>query len=62
MPVVFILGYVIGLPLYVFAYLKVHGQGWRLSGVLSLGTLALVYLGFVKLLGILLPVLPIGFS
>ena len=61
-PVVFLLGYAIGLPLYVFAYLKTHGHGWRLSCVLSLGTLAVVYLGFVKALGVLLPVLPIGFS
>ena len=61
-PIVFLLGYVIGLPLYVFAYLKAHGQGWFLSGVLSLGTLAVVYLGFVKLLGVPLPVLPVGFS
>ena len=60
-PVVFLLGYVIGLPLYVFAYLKAHGQGWRLSVALSLGTLAVVYLGFVKALGVLLPVLPVGF-
>ena len=61
-PFVFLLGYVIGLPLYVFAYLKVHGQGWLLSGALSLGTLAVVYLGFVKILGVLLPVLPVGLS
>ena len=61
-PFVFLLGYVIGLPLYIFAYLKVHGQGWLLSGALSLGTLAVVYLGFVKILGVLLPVLPVGLS
>ena len=61
-PVVFLLGYVIGLPLYIFAYLKAHGRGWRLSGVLSLGTLAVVYLGFVKALGVLLPVFPVGIS
>ena len=60
-PVVFLLGYVIGLPLYVFAYLKAHGQGWRQSVVLSLCTLAVIYLGFVKALGVLLPVLPVGF-
>ena len=60
-PVVFLLGYVIGLPLYVFAYLKARGRGWRLSGALSLGTLAVVYLGFVKTLGVLIPVLPVGF-
>ena len=61
-PVVFSLGYVVGLPLYVFVYLKTHGQGWIMSGALSLSTLALVYLGFVKIMGVHLPVLPVGFS
>lgn len=61
-PFVFVLGYVIGLPLYVLLYLRAHGQGWGLSAVLSLSTFAVVYLGFVKLLGVRLSVLPLGLS
>ena len=59
-PVVFLLGYVIGLPLYVFVYLKAHEQGWITSGALSLATLGVVYLGFVKILAVPLPVFPVG--
>lgn len=59
-PFVFVLGYVIGLPLYVLVYLKTHEQGWVLSAALSLCTLAVIYLGFVKLLGVRLSVLPLG--
>ena len=44
-PVVFLLGYVIGLPLYVFAYLKARGRGWRLSGALSFGHLSFAAVG-----------------
>jgi len=61
-PMVLLLGYLVGLPLYVLVYLKAHGQGWRLSGLLSLATLAVVYLGFVKLLGVPLPLLPPGLT
>ncbi len=59
-PFVFVLGYVIGLPLYVLVYLRAHEQGWVLSTALSLCTLAVIYLGFVKLLGVRFSVLPLG--
>lgn len=59
-PFVFVLGYVIGLPLYVLVYLRTHEQGWVLSTALSLCTFAVIYLGFVKLLGVRLSVLPPG--
>ena len=61
-PMVFLLGYPMGLALYVFVYLKSHGQGWLTSGLLALGTLAVVYLGFARLLGVPLPALPLGLS
>ena len=60
-PVLLILGYVAGLPLYIFAYLKTHGQGWMVSAALAAATLAVVYGGFIRLLGISRPALPIGF-
>ena len=60
LPAIFICGYVIGLPLYVLVYLKTHGQGWVQSGVYFLATLAVVYLGFYKLLGVPLPLMPLG--
>lgn len=62
MPTIFLLGYVIGLPLYIFVYSKTHDLGWVASGLLSILTFAVVYLGFVKLLSVPLPILPIGFS
>ncbi len=62
LPLVAVLGYAIGLPLYVLIFLRAHGQGWRLSGLLSLATLAVVYLGFAKLLGVPLPLPPMGLS
>lgn len=62
LPVIFLFGYVIGLPLYTFVYLTAHGQGWRLAGALALGVLALVYVGFVQLLGVPLPLFPLGFD
>ena len=40
------------LPLYVLAYLRTHEQSWGLSAALSLGSLAVTYLIFVKLLGV----------
>jgi len=61
LPVIWVLGYVIGLTLYVFTYLKTHGQSWTVSAVLAACTLIVVYGGFVRLLGISLPVWPIGF-
>ena len=51
-PMVFTAGFVIGLPLYVLAYLRTHEQSWGLSAALSLGSLAVTYLIFVKLLGV----------
>ncbi len=60
LPMVLLLGYVIGLPLYIFIYLKSHGQGWRVSAVLAAVTFVVVYGGFVTLLAIPLQVLPMG--
>lgn len=61
LPAIFLFGYVAGLPLYVFLYLKTHGRGWIESGVYLLATLAVVYLGFYKLLGVPLPFMPLEF-
>ena len=62
LPIILLFGYGIGLSLYVLLFLKAHGQGWRLAVVLSLCTFALVYFAFVKVLGVPLPMLPMGFD
>ncbi|HSM19043.1 MAG TPA: tripartite tricarboxylate transporter TctB family protein [Hyphomicrobiales bacterium] len=61
LPTIFLFGYVAGLPLYVFVYLKTHGQGWLASAIYAAATLAVVYLGFYKLLSVPLPVMPLEF-
>ena len=60
LPLVFVLGFSIGLPLYVFAYLKAHGRSWVQSTVMALSVLAIVYLFFVRVLGMPAGVFPAG--
>lgn len=45
-----LLGFVIGLPLFVFAYVKTHEPGWFWALVLAAAMLVLVYVGFGILL------------
>lgn len=58
LPTIVVCGYIVGLPLYVFVYFKAHGRGWMETVVYSAATLAVVYLGFYKLLGVPLPITP----
>ena len=59
-PMVFVLGFAIGLPLYVFAYLKAHNRNWIQSTVVALCVLAIVYLFFVRILGMPPGLFPAG--
>ena len=52
---VYFLGYLIGLPLYVFLYCKLHGGKWLMSISLGLGVLAFIYLVFVVALSFSFP-------
>lgn len=58
LPTVYLLGYVIGLPLYILAAVKLRGHGWVTSLATSAGGLAVVYFGFVVGLGVPLPLFP----
>ena len=57
-PTVYLLGYVIGLPLYIFAAVRLRGHGWGISVATALGGLVVVYFGFMVGLGVPLPLLP----
>lgn len=59
-PAVYLLGYVIGLPAYLFLYLKAQRESWLMAGGLALLCLAIVYSVFMNLLNVPLPVYPIG--
>jgi hypothetical protein len=59
-PIVFVLGFAIGLPLYVFAYLKAHKRSWIQSAMVALCVLAVVYLFFVRVLGMPPGLFPAG--
>ena len=58
LPVVYLCGYLVGIPLYLLAYLRAHGEGWLLSLAISLAMLALIYFVFLKILLVPLPLMP----
>lgn len=62
LPAIWIFGYLIGIPIYLMAYFKAHGQSWWLSTLLSAAALAVTYFVFMKFLGVNLPITPIGFN
>lgn len=57
-PVVFALGYGIGIPAYIATYLLAHGFGWRLSAIVAAGAFLVVYVGFAILLNVPVPLWP----
>jgi hypothetical protein len=59
-PIVFVLGFAIGLPLYVLVYLKAHDRSWIQSVVVSICILAVVYLIFVRILAMPPGLFPAG--
>lgn len=60
LPAVYLLGYLAGLPVYLFLYARAHGEGWAMAGGLALACLAVVYGVFMNLLAVPLPVQPLG--
>lgn len=62
LPAVWLLGYLAGIPVYLLAYFRAHGESWLMSIALALGALAVTYLVFMVFLKVRLPVMPIGFS
>ena len=47
---IWLFGFIIGLPLYTFIYVKLNGEMWRWAIILSISMLAIVHIGFVILL------------
>ena len=43
---IWLLGFVVGLPLFVFAYVKTHEEGWRWAIILPIIMFLIVYVGF----------------
>jgi hypothetical protein len=62
LPAVWLLGYLAGIPVYLLAYFRAHGEPWWLSLVLSLGALAVTYFVFIVFLRVNLPIMPLGFQ
>jgi hypothetical protein len=50
LPTIYLLGFVVGIPLYIFLYLKLHKESWRLSIIITIISALVVYFGFGELL------------
>lgn len=61
-PAVFLLGYPLGLSVYLFLFLKLRGQSWWLASVCALSSLGVVEALFMTLLNVPLPAYPIGWT
>jgi hypothetical protein len=62
LPAVWLLGYLAGIPIYLLAYFRAHGESWLMSISLSLAALAVTYFVFIVFLRVHLPIMPIGFQ
>lgn len=62
LPCVWLLGYPAGVTIYIFSYLKTHGESWLTSAVLAAAGFAITYFVFVEALRVRLPVWPIGMN
>jgi hypothetical protein len=62
LPAVWLLGYLAGIPLYLLAYFRAHGESWLTSVSLSLAALAVTYFVFIVFLRVHLPIMPLGFE
>lgn len=62
LPAAWLLGYLAGIPLYLLAYFRAHGESWMVSVALSLAALAVTYFVFIVFLRVHLPIMPIGFQ
>lgn len=48
--VLWLFGFVVGLPLFLLAYVKMHGEKWRWALILPAMMFVIVYVGFVIVL------------
>jgi hypothetical protein len=53
------LGFVFGPAIYLLVYLRATGSSWRLSAGIAAGSLALIWLLFIKILRVSLPLEPL---
>ncbi len=60
LPAVMLLGYPLGLTLYVFTYVKLREHSWLTASSCALVCLGLVYVLFMAILKVPLPVKPLG--
>ncbi len=58
LPIVVFLGYLVGPALYLFIYLKLHGEKWLTAAVFAIGALLVIYFGFHELLAVRVPIYP----
>jgi sterol desaturase/sphingolipid hydroxylase (fatty acid hydroxylase superfamily) len=47
---IWLLGFVVGLPLFVFVYVKAHEAGWKWALILPIIMFLIVYVGFAVLM------------
>jgi hypothetical protein len=47
---IYLIGFLISIPIWIIAYLKVRGKGWLMSLALATGTTAIIYILFIVLL------------
>ena len=50
LPIIYLLGFVVGIPLYIFLYLKLHKESWLMSIIITSVSAVVVYFGFGVLL------------
>lgn len=51
---IYLLGFLVAIPLFIFSYMKSHGTRWRTSIIFTVVILAVVYFGFERGLDITL--------
>lgn len=59
---VYALGFVFGPAAYLLVYLRANGSSWRVSFGITVASLVVTWVVFVKLLRILLPIQPLWWS
>ncbi len=52
LPMIYLVGYLITVPLYMFLYLKLHGERWPLCIAVTLLVSLVLYFAFIVALGI----------
>jgi len=60
LPTVYLLGYAVGLPAYVAAFVGLRTRRWGLAAALAGGVFLVTYVGFHRLFLVPLPLWPLG--